>query len=214
MSIELFDSLGRLCLDAIDPAEIEILPDAERTALFDCIKHSAAAQDGEARRDAARSSVSELNKAYEAARVADHEANPAMTHQQCLMASIAANDPEHYKPAKIKTNLKTRATLAKVAEELGAARAELNRAEAELKILSKTRGDSIVAYLRTRPKVTQESLIREVAARENATRVAIHRGELPAPPEPEPPRYAIDQVLSQRGTQNSRSVKNPRRLPR
>lgn len=136
--IELFNSLGALCLDKIDPSEIEILPDAERSALFNCIQHSAAAQEAEARRDAARKSINELNRAYEAALALDNSENPPLTHQQCLMASIAANDPEHYKPVKVKANLKTRTALATAAENLGAARAELNQAEAALKILSKS----------------------------------------------------------------------------
>jgi hypothetical protein len=35
--LDIFDNLGRVSTDAIDPATVEALPDNQRKALFECI---------------------------------------------------------------------------------------------------------------------------------------------------------------------------------
>jgi len=209
--IEIFDGYGHLAPQNIDAEEVEKLPEPERAALFECLKHARAAEEAEERVTIARKRVNDLMREHDAALAADHAANPPISKENALRAVIAANRPG-YVPTKVKANEKTRKRLAVATEELAAARSELIQMDASARVLGAKRSDAILAYMNSKPKISAMDVHREMVAKQNATKLAMHLGEIPVPVPPPAPRYEIDRVLAQRGTQNSRTVKNPRRL--
>jgi hypothetical protein len=194
-SLNVFDAYGKLA-DDIDPAAVEALPDNERDTLFACLAACRTAEAGENRRDAARKLVGELMRSHDAALAADIAANPPLTHAACLAEVSAAQRPG-YKPKPAKADAKTRKALAAVIVELSEARAELTQAEATLRTLSAKRGDAIVAWMNAGPKITAESVHREMVAAEGDRKLKIANGELPAPVKAAPVFMShLDQVLA------------------
>jgi hypothetical protein len=194
--INLFNELGKLSTDAIDPLEVENLPEAERVALFACIQSARDAEAGEDRHSAARKLVHERMREYDAALEADNLANPPILPRQAQDAVIAANLPG-YVPKKIKADPKSRAVLAKASTDLADARAAFIQAEAAMRLLSENRGTKILAYMNSKEAITRDSLVREIIAREQDTKLKIARGELPAPKSNAPVFTSqLDRVMS------------------
>jgi hypothetical protein len=205
--INLFNELGKLSTDTIDPLEVENLPEAERTAMFECIAASKEAEAGEDRLIAARKSVHELMRTYDEALAADNLANPPITAQAAHAAVIAANLPG-YVPKKIKADTKTRAALAKVSDDLATARIEFIQSEAASRLLSEKRGNKFLAFMNSKEPITAESVHRENIAREQARKLAIAKGEIEAPKSNEPIRqHQIDRVMS--GSSRERGNRRP-----
>src|SRR5260221_619880 len=134
--LNIYDSIGRVDPAAIDPAEVEKLPEPQRAALFECIKASRAAEDGEDRLGAARKLVVQTMRDYDVALAADQEANPPIDHITALRDVIAANNPNAPKRPQRKIDKETRAALDMAVTALAEARAELANAEVSLRTLS------------------------------------------------------------------------------
>lgn len=196
-SLNIFDHVGHV--RDIAPEEVPDDQD-QREALFKCLAACRAAEEGEARRDAARKVVTERMREHDAALAADHEAHPPATHQENLLAAIAARKPG-YKPKPAKIDSKIRDALDSAMVALAEARAELTRATAALKELDRARGEATIAWINVGPSVTQESLHREMVAAEQERKTAIAEGRMKAPP-PKPVRAhqsELDKVLAGRG---------------
>src|SRR5260370_31838700 len=164
-----------------------------------CLAAGRAAEEAEVRVTVARKLRDDRTRVRDAALAADQEANPSILPHQALALVIAANKPG-YKPKPAKVNKKTRDALAVAVAELAEARAEYTRAEASLKKLSAIRGEKIVLWMNTQPKITQETVHREMVAKEQATKLAIANGEIPAPVKAEPVRqFEIDRIFAARG---------------
>jgi hypothetical protein len=99
-----------------------------------------------------------------------------------------------------------RAALATAITELAEARAEVNQAEAALRILSAKRGEALLAYMNSGEKITDEHVAREYQARSQAQRQAVADGT--APKKVEPIRLSeLDRSLSARGMAANRTQK-------
>jgi phytoene/squalene synthetase len=89
--IDIFDSIGRVAPDKIDPSAIDKMPDDQREALLACIAACRIAEDAEDRLAVARKSVTEKMRVYDEALAADQLANPPIDRISALRAVIAAN---------------------------------------------------------------------------------------------------------------------------
>lgn len=187
-----FDAYGHVSRN-IDPAIVEAMPDDQRAALMACLSACREAEDCEANVSTLRIAVNKSMHKHDAALLAVDASMPKLTHQQALQATIAANDPAHYdKPKKPHVNPKPKANLAEALAELAEIRAELQKAIADLKILSRTRGESIGRFMKTQPPITFETVARAHIAAGDAQRVGIANGSILAPAAPEVARWPIE----------------------
>jgi hypothetical protein len=203
--LNIFDNFGNVRADlAAMTDEIEALPDNQRTALVECVTACVEAGEADARVMAARKSVTAKIHEHDAAVDADQKANPAETHQSALAAVIAAGKPG-YEPKVVKVNKKARAALAAAVASLAEARGELTVAEREFKRLDAIKGDKVLAWMASWPKITAESVHRGMVAAENDRKLKIAKGELPKPVVKEPPhQWPLEVVMKARGKVQNR----------
>jgi hypothetical protein len=206
--LNIFDQYGRVRADLeSEAATIEVMPDDQRAALVACLAAARAADDGEDRLIAARKNRDIKNRAHDEALARDHAANPAILPHEALRAVSAANGSNVKKAKTRKLNKEARAALTTAINELADARAEYHQAEVALRTLSATRGDAVLAYMRSGKRVTDEDVAREYQARGTAERQAIADGT--APKEVVPVRLSkLDETMAARG-----ALKTANRLP-
>ncbi|SHG10394.1 hypothetical protein [Bradyrhizobium erythrophlei] len=187
MSLSIFDQYGHVSR-AINPADVEALPDDQRAILMTTLTACRDAEDCEAKISELRIAVNKSMHAYDRAVLAHDAAQPKVTHQAALLATLAANDPDHYpapkKPRPINPKIKT--ALVTALQELTTVRDALQNATAEFKTLSRARGEAIGRWMKCQAPITPESVTRAYIARGDAERVGIANGTIIPPPEPKP----------------------------
>lgn len=195
---DLVDRYGRVAQD-IDAATVEALPAALIDVFMSTVAVAREAESADAAMTAARKAVTDAMRTHDAALKEDHAKNRQQSHQQALADVIAAGKPG-YRPKVRKINVKAREALATAIVVLAEARADLTRAENAFRLADKKRSEGILRWINATPKTTQESIHREMCAADMATKLAIAKGELPAPVVVVPIRqYPIDEVLASRG---------------
>ena len=182
-----FDSKGgNIRTSDFSPGEmaaIESMPDNQRSAFFRMVE---AAKNADELSHTLQGIVSDItakmreeNTALEALAAQPNN----MTHQLALKQAIAAhNGTELEKPRP--ANPKFQAAVDTVQAELVSLRQMYASVTANLKNLTRIRGEAIADYIRSMPPVTPESVTRQYLARSGAERTALAKGEIT--PEPEP----------------------------
>lgn len=196
---EIFDKHGNIAAD-IDPAAVETMDDRLREVLVATLKDARAAEAADAHRIECRTAVNVAMKAHDAALADDTVKNPPVSFQEAQLAVINRDNP-NYQPPKRRVNAKARTALATAITTLAEARADLNRAEAAFKIADTARSVAVQRWIDALPRVTQESVHREMVAADRAAKLArVAKGEPAVPVKVEPVRPSeLDRVLASRG---------------
>jgi hypothetical protein len=193
--MDIFDSQGGL--RALSSEEVEMLSDDLRLILMDDVLPACvAATAGEDRLVAARVNVRQLMVKEDAARAANNAANPPLSHQEALADVVAANQGIKRKPRK--SNEQTRLALAKVSDELAAARSELTAADRDLKTLSAERGTAIMKFIAAQEPISALDVTKAYLANNQKRLLDVAEGRAAAPAPPPAPRSELDRVLLNR----------------
>jgi hypothetical protein len=199
MSLCIFDSYGHVS-KSISPDEVEALDDATRDTLMSTLTACRAAEQKEIEIADLRKSVALAVQLHTAALAAYDVACPPVTHQQALLAVIAANDPTRAKPKRVKPTkavIEATATRDAAIASLIKVKLAFDVAQFTLRGLNKARGAAIVKWAACLPHVTPEMVTREYINHGVAERVAIANGEMPAPVVPEPPhRWPLEIAMA------------------
>lgn len=195
---EIFDRHGNIAAD-IDPAAVEAMDDGLRAILMSTLADARAAEAADQHRIECRTAVNVAIRAHDAALAADHIKNPPVSFQDAQLAVINRNRPD-YKPPKHRVHAKAREALATAIEVLASARSALTIAEDNFRLADKARSTAVQKWIDAIPRVTQETIHREMVAKDQARRMDIAMGRVPAPVVVEPVReHEIDRVLASRG---------------
>jgi hypothetical protein len=206
-NFSIFTSTGTIS-DNIDPLEVEKLDEHEKSVLADTLFHCRAAEAGETNVNELRLKVRSLMDRYNSALETDNLANPGQTFLEAHAAVVHANNPHAPKPKPRKVNAKTRASLVQASYELAQCRDDFQRAISSQKGLDKSRGESIVRFMKTQRPITFADLHAEHCAKSNADRLArVEQGLDPNVSPVEPIRLAqIDRDYAARGAIKKKPV--------
>lgn len=197
--LEVFDKHGAIA-DNIDPAEVEALPDDQREILIGMLKVARAAEAADDYRIACRTAVTEGMRTHDAALADDHAKNPSQTHQDALLDVIYRNRQKDKPKQTRKLNKKVRDTLTLAITTLAEVRADLTRADNAFRIADRARSEAVQKWVSSQPKITQESVHREMCRVDQQRRQDIADGKIPAPVVVEPVHeWPIDQFFAARG---------------
>jgi hypothetical protein len=202
MPIEILDHYGKVTTANIRPAEVELLPEAERVALFSALDAAKRCDAAEAHRDDTRKLIRTLMIEEDIAREADNKAAPQIDAIEAHRAVIAAQKPGYKSPKPAKVTEAHRA-FEKIVADLANARVALITAEAEVHRLSAERGEKLVAYFGIAKRPTPDENFRAHVGKQQQHRLDVAEGRIVLP-KVEPVKLSpIDAAAAARGRRPS-----------
>jgi hypothetical protein len=182
-------------------AAIEQMDDLQKSALFQMCSASREAEAVEAKLSELRIAVVRAMHAETLAIAANDANNPPLTHQELHQQVLYAHDPVNVAKPKGRrpVNPKPAAELKSASENLRTLRDELMQAQLDEKRLTRIRGESIAAFLRTQTPITDETVRRQYMQRALDERADVANGTIAPAPAPPPPRWPIEEGYRARG---------------